>query len=83
MIACGLPPTVILAVTRSVAGSIRLTVPSPLLATQTEPAPTVDAEWSVADPDPGRHRPRVWIDPHDLVVAGIGHPDATGADRDP
>ena len=40
MIAWGLPPTGIVAITLSVLGSIRLIVPSPLLATQTEPAPT-------------------------------------------
>src|SRR5438270_4558546 len=40
VIACGLPPTVIVAITLSVRGLIRLIVPSPLLATQTEPPPT-------------------------------------------
>src|SRR5947207_5113554 len=37
--ACGLPPTAIVAWTRSVLGSILVTVPAPLLATQTDPAP--------------------------------------------
>ena len=40
VIACGLPPTEIVAWILSVRGSIRVTVPSPLLATHTEPAPT-------------------------------------------
>ena len=40
VIACGLPPTAIVAIGWLVAGSIRVTVPSPLLATHTEPAPT-------------------------------------------
>ena len=37
---CGLPPTAIVASTLRCAGSIRVTVPSPLFATHTEPAPT-------------------------------------------
>ena len=40
VIACGLPPTTIVATTFPVRGSIRVTVPSPLSATHTEPAPT-------------------------------------------
>ena len=40
VIACGLPPTAIVAIGLLVVGSIRVTVPSPLLATHTEPAPT-------------------------------------------
>src|SRR4051794_17389184 len=40
-IACGLPPTLIVDTPRRAAGSIRVTVPSPLSATQTEPAPNV------------------------------------------
>ncbi len=38
VIACGLPPTAIVVVL-SLLGSMRVTVPSPLLATHTEPAP--------------------------------------------
>src|SRR4051794_25394529 len=40
-IACGLPPTLIVDTPRRATGSIRVTVPSPLFATQTDPAPTV------------------------------------------
>ena len=39
-IACGLPPTAIVAIFLSVTGSMRVTVPSPLFATHTEPAPS-------------------------------------------
>src|SRR5665811_869035 len=37
--ACGLPPTAIFEMTLSVLGLILVTVPSPLLATHTDPAP--------------------------------------------
>ena len=40
VIACGLPPTAIVAIALSVLGLMRVTVPSPLLATHTDPAPT-------------------------------------------
>src|SRR5947199_1739789 len=36
---CGLPPAVIVACTSFVLGSMRVTVPSPLLATHIDPAP--------------------------------------------
>ena len=83
VIACGLPPTAIVAIGLSVAGSMRVTVPSPLLATHTEPAPTRHAGRGVPDRDRRRHRPGARVDPDDLVVERVGDPHAALADRDP
>ena len=56
--ACGLPPTSIVSAACAVAGSIRVTVPSPLFATQTEPAPTATPAGACADRDRRRDRSR-------------------------
>ncbi len=62
---------------------MRVTVPSPLFATHTEPAPTVT---------PAGARPTgivvvtarvLGIDPNDRVVERVSHPDCARADRDP
>ena len=58
-------------------------MPSPLLATHTEPAPTATPAGDSPDWDRRRHRSRVRVDPHDRVIERVGHPHAALADRDP
>ena len=83
VIACGLPPTVIVASTLLVRGSIRVTVPSPLLATHTEPAPTATPAGERPTGIVVGHRLRGRVDPHDGVVERVRDPHPTRADRDP
>ena len=82
-IACGLPPTAIVAIVLSVRGSMRVTVPSPLFGDPHRAGADRDPGRGVPDRDRRRHRPRARIDPDDRVVERVGHPHAALADRDP
>ena len=61
-------------------GSMRVTVPSPLFATQTEPAPTAIPAGCRPTGIVARHGPRARVDADDGVVERVGHPDAARAD---
>ena len=54
---CGLPPTAIVSGLLPPCGSMRVTVPSPLFATQTEPGADGDSDGIPPDRDRRRHRP--------------------------
>ena len=82
VIACGLPPTVIVACTLSVVGSIRVTVPSPLLATHTDPAPYATPAGDRPTGIVAVDRSRVGVDPDDGIIERIGDPHSAPANGD-